>query len=66
MCNYIYMSKEPEALCVSIKELETILSLSRRSIYRLIAKKKISPLKKIHGKNYLFDKQQIINLVKGK
>jgi excisionase family DNA binding protein len=51
-------------LAVSIKDLEGILSLSRKSIYRLIAKGVLRPIKSIHGRNYLFNYQEVAALVK--
>jgi len=60
------MNENIEPMLVDIKSLEKILSLSRRSIYRLISKGTLKPLKNIHGRNYLFDRDEIIKLIKKK
>lgn len=55
-----------EALCVTIRELQDMLKCSRRQIYRLIKLKKITPLKTLQRRNYVFDKEQILKLIKNK
>lgn len=59
-------AKEPEALIVTIKELEKMLSLSRRQIYRLISENKITPLRALKGKNFIFNREEILRLIKNK